>query len=106
MTPNLAFGANNAIESAASLVNNLHALLKVDPTPDTKDLEKVFAKYQAERHSRARLFTRITATYTRFAAWQNWLSSFASKYIIPLIGDQFIADWVFSLMPKSGIILD
>jgi hypothetical protein len=69
-------------------------------------LEDVFAKYQRERKSRSKLCMLFAGIYTRFATWQNWFFKFACLYLTPAIGDQFVADWLFSVIPKGGMKLD
>ncbi|KAK8121825.1 hypothetical protein PG984_010495 [Apiospora sp. TS-2023a] len=47
--PNQGMGANGGFESAASLVNQLTALLRHEPEPNTAELRQAFVAYQAER---------------------------------------------------------
>jgi FAD dependent monooxygenase len=105
--PNLSFGANCALEDAASLTNGLHLLLRRTSSPSTTDLEEIFAKYEKECKGRSRLCMLLTATYTRFGTWQNWFFKFACLYLLPAIGGvKFVADWVFSIVPKHGVKLN
>jgi len=106
MTSNHAFGANCALEDAASLTNGLRALIQRNGSPSALHYGDVFGQYQKERQGRAKLCMLFTGNYTRFATWQNWFYKFACLYLAPAIGDQFVADWCFSLIPKHGVKLD
>ncbi|KAK8075677.1 hypothetical protein PG997_010340 [Apiospora hydei] len=58
--PNQGMGANGGIESAASLVNQLSALLRHEREPGAAELRQAFAAYQAERQG-------VMAAYRRMA---------------------------------------
>lgn len=107
MTSNLAFGLNVSLEDVAALTNRLHALLVIQHVthPTTSQLQVLFADYQAERYSRAKLCVRMTGLYTRFATWNNVLFKWMSLYVAPKVGDMFVADWVFSWIPRGGLVL-
>ena len=106
MTPNLAFGGNNAIESAAGLANQLHVLLEKNSTPSTSELEDAFEKYHASRRGRAKFSKEFTGDFTRKAAWSGWLDWFLHRYIAPLIGDRTVINWVVSPFLRDGLLLD
>jgi 2-polyprenyl-6-methoxyphenol hydroxylase-like FAD-dependent oxidoreductase len=74
MTPNLAFGANNCLESAVVLCNELLKLVKPDePKPSTAALSAAFDAYRKERVPRTKECCDLTNWYTGFAAWENFL---------------------------------
>ncbi|KAK8016940.1 hypothetical protein PG993_015129 [Apiospora rasikravindrae] len=60
LLPNQGMGANGGFEGAASLVNQLTALLRHEPDPDAAGLRQAFAAYQAERQG-------VMAAYQRMA---------------------------------------
>ncbi|KAK7961757.1 uncharacterized protein PG986_002582 [Apiospora aurea] len=57
--PNQGMGANGGMESAASLVNQLTALLPHEPEPNTAELRQAFAAYQAERQGAMAAYRRM-----------------------------------------------
>jgi 2-polyprenyl-6-methoxyphenol hydroxylase-like FAD-dependent oxidoreductase len=111
MTANCALGANCAFEDAASLTNGLQSLLSrrghaTGSGPTVGDLTRVFGAYEKEQKGRAKFCKDFTGLYTRFATWQNWFFKVQCLYLAPVIGDQFVADWVFSRVPRDGVKLD
>lgn len=106
MTPNLAFGANNAIESAAVLANLLHSSIAKDSKPDLDSIERLFSEYQKQRNSRAKWCVLVSGQYTNAVAWGNWISELVGRYIMPIISMNVIVDWFFSPIPKGGRVLD
>ncbi|ORY57848.1 uncharacterized protein BCR38DRAFT_501483 [Pseudomassariella vexata] len=59
MMPHQGTEANNGIESAASLTNNLAALLRYRPEPKNHDLRRAFAAYQSEREGPASIWANM-----------------------------------------------
>ncbi|KAK6860599.1 hypothetical protein PG995_004235 [Apiospora arundinis] len=57
--PNQGMGANGGFESAASLVNQLTALLRHEANPNAAELRQAFAAYQAERQGVMVAFQRM-----------------------------------------------
>ena len=106
MTPNLGQGGNNSIESVASLINQLHALLKEKPNPTAAELEGAFARFQREREGQVRTIVRLTGSYTRWASWRNWFGWFMQFWMWPLLGDRFIVNRLLSPMIRQSIKLD
>ncbi|KAK3389430.1 hypothetical protein B0H63DRAFT_427900 [Podospora didyma] len=106
MTPNLGQGGNSSIESVASLMNHLHALVEEKPNPSTAELEEAFASYQEERQAQVKFIAGLTGSYTRWATWRNWLGWFMQSWMWPLLGDRFIVNWFLSPMIKDSIKLD
>lgn len=106
MTPNLGQGGNNSIESVASLINQLHALVKDKPDPTTAELEEAFGRYQKERENQVKLVAGITGSYTRWTSWRNRFGWFMQYWTWPLLGDRFIVNWLLSPMVRKSIKLD
>jgi 2-polyprenyl-6-methoxyphenol hydroxylase-like FAD-dependent oxidoreductase len=106
MASNLALGANNAIESAASLTNHLRALLDTDHNLSTVSLETAFSSYQQERFGRAKWCSRLTGLLLRYAGWLNSLLLFVGRFTVIGEGDRFVADTVFPWIPRNGVVLD
>lgn len=69
MTSINGLGAVSGGLSAATLINNLHALLQKTPSPSTEDLEAAFADYQATRQPTARGIVNYGSRVTRVATW-------------------------------------
>lgn len=107
MTPNLAFGANNSIESGVALVNNLRKLQARlgDNAPTTSQVAETFAAYQQARFGRAKWCVNQTGMYTQFASWSNWVNELLGRYVVPYLG-RFITDNVFAALPRDGLVLD
>ncbi|KAM7208133.1 hypothetical protein V8F20_001413 [Naviculisporaceae sp. PSN 640] len=106
MTPNLGQGGNNAIEDVASLVNQLHGLLKIVPSPTPAELEAAFARYQDERENRVKKTAGLTGKYTQWTSWRNWSGWFMLSWLWPLLGDRVVVNWLVSPMVKESIKLD
>lgn len=106
MTPNLGQGGNNSIESVASLINQIHALLKEQPTPTTAELQGAFARFQNERSAQVKFIANLTGSYTRWASWKNWFGWFMQAWVWPTFGDRFIVNWNLSPMIKESIKLN
>ncbi|KAF2430250.1 FAD/NAD(P)-binding domain-containing protein [Tothia fuscella] len=105
MTPNLAFGFNNALESAASLTNHLHKLLESSSIPTENSISAVFKAYQTQRFSRAKFSHDLTAFYTSFAAWENSLMKWASIITPKILPETFPVDQLAKLV-KGAVKLE
>ena len=110
MTANLGQGGNNAIESVASLVNQLHALLvkkaKQEAAPTMVELEAAFAAYQGERYKKVKRVAGLTGDYTRWTSQQGWFGWFVLSRVWPLVGDGFVANRLLTPMIKESVKLD
>jgi len=107
MTSNLALGANNAIESAAALANELHRLAgghNQSPTPSA--IEEAFARYQAAREARARQAMEMTGGNARLSIWKTQLGYLINRYVLPRLSGQRITDWMLSPYISGGVVLD
>jgi 2-polyprenyl-6-methoxyphenol hydroxylase-like FAD-dependent oxidoreductase len=94
MTPNFGQGGNAAIESATTVANNLHLLLKSVPLGQKPALEQVTAclkAYQAKRMIRMATIQKTAAVVTRLHALDSFFHRFAVRFIIPRAGD-YLAD--------------
>jgi hypothetical protein len=106
MTPNLAFGANNALESVAALANALNRTLSSSTTlPTTETLSALFSSYQNQRFARAKAHHDLTGFYTRLAAWDGFGMKFASRYLPLITGDKVVVDG-FAKLVRGGVKLD
>jgi 2-polyprenyl-6-methoxyphenol hydroxylase-like FAD-dependent oxidoreductase len=72
VTPNLAFGANNALESAVTLTNVLHELVKESTNPTSAEIDTAFQRYQSQRMKRAKACLFQASSYTSLAAYEGW----------------------------------
>lgn len=78
----------SALETTATLTNNLLALLKQSPNPSRAEVESVFATTQESRRPRAKALVDVsTATQHRFAMETPWLR-FMNRYFIPAKGQR------------------
>jgi hypothetical protein len=105
MTPNFAFGFNNAFESAVSLTNHLHRLLTQTPEPTLMSVTEALEAYQTQRFARAKFCHDLTGFYTGFAAWDNAIMKWATILMPRISPDTFavnqLAKWV-----KGGLKLE
>jgi len=81
MTPNLGWGANNALESVTILTNLLIETLNNESKSlpvniSGAEIEKIFSTYQAQRFSRANLHYRIMEKFTSAATWETKFDKF------------------------------
>jgi 2-polyprenyl-6-methoxyphenol hydroxylase-like FAD-dependent oxidoreductase len=108
MTPNLALGANNGIESGVVLVNLLHASLQQNSGRPltTQQIQKVFDAYQGERYNSAWWSMNLTGFYTRMAAWSNVFFQLVVKYVNPRLGDDGVADYLLGPIVRNGHVLE
>lgn len=104
MTPNLALGANAALESAACLANQLHHLLSEHPRPRTSQISSAFAAYKTERTTRAKASVDATGFYTRFAAWEMPGMRSLTK-VMRHLGDGPVYAQISGLV-KGGVVLE
>ncbi|KAI1124017.1 FAD/NAD(P)-binding domain-containing protein [Nemania abortiva] len=71
-TINPGLGANNHVEGVCHLMNEMVALLKQHPVPDTKEITEVFNKYEERQRPRAKLTVTLSNFATRYEAMETW----------------------------------
>ncbi|KAI1841163.1 hypothetical protein JX266_012630 [Neoarthrinium moseri] len=71
VTPNLGIGGNIGIESAASLANHLHALLKQESAPDSIALGEAFAAYRNQRFDVVESWYRRGYWHVKFLTFET-----------------------------------
>lgn len=78
----------SALETTATLTNNLLALLKSSPSPTRAEIESVFARTHKSRQPRAKALVDVsTQTQHRFAMETPWLR-FMNRYFFPAKGSR------------------
>ncbi|KAJ2992880.1 hypothetical protein NUW58_g2021 [Xylaria curta] len=95
VTPNFALGANCALESSASLLNEVYDLLattKAGGKPTKEAISAAFRRYQQTREPRQKDAANASAFLTRIHAWDGFLNRFTMKYLWPIQGQGFYAD--------------
>jgi 2-polyprenyl-6-methoxyphenol hydroxylase-like FAD-dependent oxidoreductase len=108
--PHLGFGANNCVESAVALANNLRRL-QTDveqqgrANPSIHQIKKAFATYQKERYSRAKWTIDMSAFYAGLSNWNNLLSELVTRHLLPHMG-WLIANYLFAPTLRNGIVLE
>lgn len=76
----------SALETTATLTNNLVSLLRTSPNPSRAEIESTFARVQKSRQPRAKaLVDASTQTQHRFAMETPWLR-FMNRYFFPAQG--------------------
>ncbi|KAF2810454.1 FAD/NAD(P)-binding domain-containing protein [Mytilinidion resinicola] len=107
MTPNLAFGANSAMESVAALSNGLNRALKnqSDSTLSREQISMVFQDYQEKRMGRVTKVHDFTGGFTRVSAWDGLLNKFMALWVLPIASHEFVGD-KFSRLIRGGVKLD
>ncbi|KAM7200786.1 hypothetical protein V8F33_003717 [Rhypophila sp. PSN 637] len=87
MTPNIGQGGNWAIESAAALTNQLHALMKSTSSPTLAQLQTALDAYEESRHARTKEVVSAAGLATRVEAFANPLLRLFAMYVAPNAGD-------------------
>ena len=107
-TPNLAFGADMAMESGVHLVNGLQALLKDNPHPDTQSIKRLLKDYQNRREPPTTAYLNSTYDHLRMLAGMTAWSRFQLRYIVPMVGTRWILDNqvapLFAQSPKLNFV--
>ncbi|KAF2499175.1 FAD/NAD(P)-binding domain-containing protein [Lophium mytilinum] len=106
VTPNLAFGANSAMESVAALSNGLNRALEnqLDSKLSRKQISMVFQDYQRKRIGRVTKAYNFTGGFTRISAWDGPLNRFIASWILPVTAHDVIAD-KFTRLIRGGVKL-
>jgi hypothetical protein len=107
LTINLAFGGNSALESTAALINGLNRELKARPNQkmSKETISRIFEEYQELRRPRMKKVLNLAYQMTRLQAWDGRFMKFIQRYIVPLMGDDRVADH-FADLVKGGVKLD
>ncbi|KAH8653758.1 hypothetical protein BX600DRAFT_471592 [Xylariales sp. PMI_506] len=85
VTPNQGSGANNGFESAVCLTNEIQNLLKKKANPETADIEKAFAAYQADRQPRAERWAKNASIDMSRLLWSNKFTKAMATHIVPVV---------------------
>ncbi|KAK4466004.1 hypothetical protein QBC42DRAFT_103460 [Cladorrhinum samala] len=90
MTPNIGFGGNTAIESAAALANVIKEMADKPSDrgcPSEFQIKEGFAAYQSKRKPRADSIVKRSAEITRLQALQRFSQRAMVRYAFPYLGD-------------------
>lgn len=94
MTPNIAQGANTAIEHAAVLANTLHQIFERQRTQGEKlqesEISNALGELCQRHYSRLRFINQSSRFITRMHARQGRMWSFFGRYIFPWIESPMI----------------
>jgi 2-polyprenyl-6-methoxyphenol hydroxylase-like FAD-dependent oxidoreductase len=106
MTPNLAQGANMAIESGAALSNKLHHLFqsKCKQNPSEAQIISMLEDFSHSHYMRARIINSLSQAMTRMLARDGVISTFLGRYIA-LRSDYFTSFWLSKMLGR-GVKLD
>lgn len=93
VTPNAAFGGATAMESAVDLANSIHRAVTAHPNKKPSDVEirDALQGYENSRRDRVKEIYRVSWMLTRLQAYDGWLSYIAQRWVLPLIGLDFVA---------------
>ncbi|CZS93680.1 hypothetical protein WAI453_001167 [Rhynchosporium graminicola] len=93
VTPNAAFGGSTAMESAVALANVIHHAVNLHPNKKPSDVEMKTAltSYQASRLARVKEIFNVSWMLTRLQAYDGWLFYFIQRWVMPVIGLDFVA---------------
>ncbi|KAK0618981.1 hypothetical protein B0T14DRAFT_518347 [Immersiella caudata] len=83
MTPNVGYGGNTAIESAAALASTIKEMLD-EGYPSESQIRERFLTYQNARQQRTNQMVRVSADVTRIQAMQKLK---IMSHLIPYLGD-------------------
>src|SRR5687767_7653913 len=94
VTPNMAFGGNSGLESAAVLVNHLHKLLADadGAKPSAQALEKALAAYERERVDRMKHIKTFSGDITDVQAWHKWWQKIIAVWLVPIAPRDFFGN--------------
>ncbi len=90
MTPNIGFGGNTAIESAAALANAIKEMANKASDRGClteHQIKEGLAWYQNKRKPRADSIVKISAEITRLQALQQFTQRAMVRYAVPYLGD-------------------
>ncbi|KAI9037688.1 FAD-dependent oxidoreductase [Aspergillus affinis] len=90
MTPNIGQGGNWAIESAATLANNLHALAAKTKRPSIERLQATLRDYEQTRRARTKEVCETAGYATRLEAFATITHKIFSLYVVPNTGDLLV----------------
>jgi FAD dependent monooxygenase len=92
MTPNIGQGATTAVESAASLSNGLHELIKASgaQTPSERQISEMLHNFSRKQRQRMETFYEISGFVARYHALDRLAHWVIARYVTPHTGD-FIA---------------
>ncbi|KAL5336889.1 hypothetical protein BJX70DRAFT_409554 [Aspergillus crustosus] len=82
MTPNIAQGANTAIEGAASLANALR-LISLIHDPSESEISSHLEEYAQRQHKRLRLIHAVSYSATRVHTRRGWVKKAMGRYVYP-----------------------
>ncbi|KAL4812886.1 hypothetical protein BDW67DRAFT_169295 [Aspergillus spinulosporus] len=82
MTPNMAQGANTAIEGAAALANILRRLSQIDE-PSEEDISLLLQRYTRRQHKRLRTVHALSQSVTRVHTRQGRIRKIIGRYVYP-----------------------
>lgn len=100
MTPNFALGANCALDSSATLLNEVVSLVKSVPEgtrPSRSALSAAFERYQEVRKPRMQRAYDASKFLTRIQSCDGLLNHFIMRVIFPLTGQAVYADQLADL---------
>ena len=82
MTPNLAQGANTAIEGAAALANTLRRISQIDE-PSKDDINLLLQGYTVRQQKRLQTVHALSRSVTRVHARQGPIKKIIGRYVYP-----------------------
>ncbi|KAL4775263.1 hypothetical protein BDW60DRAFT_204529 [Aspergillus nidulans var. acristatus] len=88
VTTNSALGGCTAMEDAAAITNQLHALLNRHPNkkPSTVEISAAMQEYQDSRLARVKTIVKVGGDLTRLQAYDGWYFYIMQRWITPWIG--------------------
>src|SRR3569833_70751 len=110
VTPNLGWGFNSGVQDLVVLINRLRRAIlakKDEEQLDARDIEAVFAAYQAERMDFMVKIADISGTNTRTTAWAGRLRQMLDYYVFPTVGaDILLTNWAVGPLLSSTPVLE
>ncbi|KAI9039671.1 FAD-dependent oxidoreductase [Aspergillus affinis] len=82
MTPNIAQGANTAIEGAAALANIVRKISRM-PEISEDHMNNLLQGYAQNQRKRLRVLHAISRSATRTHTRRNWMTKFIGRYVYP-----------------------
>jgi hypothetical protein len=93
VTPNSGLGGSTAMEDAVSIANAIHKLIASHPDskPTHDEIRDVLQRYQNARIRRVKKIVKTGGEMTRKQAYDGWMNYFQYRWMLPMIGMDYIA---------------
>jgi hypothetical protein len=91
--PNSGFGGSTAMEYTVSIANAIHKAITTcrHRKPSDEEIRSILQHYQESRIRRAKRIVKVGGEMTRRQAYDGWMNYLQYRWLLPLIGMEYIA---------------